>query len=1801
MKNRITILIVLLFLSGYVSAALSGTKSVGPGGDYPTLTAAFADITTQTLSGNISLQLLTGYTSSSETFPLNPPTLGTASTTITIYPTVSGLSITSANTTGTIEMNGAKYVTFDGRVNATGSLPDLIVDNTSTAGYTFNFINDASDNTIKYCVIKGVNSGTMSTINFDVGLVTGNDNNTIDNCYIRDGATKPAYPIYGYGTSAAIANSNITISNCRIYNYTSIGIIPDVGCTGWTIQNNSFYQEAAYIPATGTGQFAIILGAGDGYMVSGNYIGGSAPNCGGSPWTLGNTASPTISNFIYAIRVYSSVSTTNPITIQNNTISNITLATTGTGTAGSFVFLGLLVSGGNTIVSGNTIGSISGTNSLQFALGNTTTSSCNFIGCYWTAPSGSFQNNNIGGFTINSAYTGTSAYVGVYGLYFPPGPLSSTFNISGNVIGSNTVANSFQTAGSASYYNMVGIYSIPQSGTAQVNIYNNTIANLSMNAANTSSYLLGIRNAGSVSPTAIYDNTIHDLTSGSTNTGNTNIAAIVGISSSNSKPGQVIRNNNIYNLASTAAAANVTVNGIYVSGTSGSMTCERNFVRGISLATSSTTAGINGLMINAATNTGTYKNNMIQLGYKGDGTALTTGYSITGIYDLTGYNSILFNSVYIGGAASGVTSSTYAFYGGNTSTPHIYENNIFFNDRTGGTTGKHYAVRVAGTGVNPIGLTSNYNVFYAPGGVLGLFNALDVTSLNGWRLAVGQDANSISANPQYILPGGSSSTTNLHISPSLATPVESQGLAIGSVTDDYDAQLRSTLTPTDIGADAGNFVQLDLSGPTIVYSLLTNTSSTANRVLNSFATITDPGLVNFTSGTSPRLYYKKSTDNNTYVGNTSADNGWKYVETSSGSSPASFTIDYSILYSASGPGSVTAGDLIQYFIVAQDLLATPNVSINSGAFTLPPASVALPLSAFPIGGTINSYYIAAAIPATVNVGTGQTYTSLTADASTGLFKAINQSLFNSNVVVNIVSDLTETGAIALNQWTEEGAGNYTLTIQPDATTVRTISGTAVATGVSMINFNGADRVTINGGSGKYLLFRNTNATAANCGSTIQFGNGSTSCVLTQSVIENNSTAAVGSVFIGVGTNSIAISSNDVRDATAGTAGRPAYGIFSNNALNSVSLTDNNVSNFTSYGILMQTVADGCVITGNNIFYNHATVASTAQTAIAVFSNANHTISNNYIGGSAINCGGSSWTNSGAVTVTGISIGQGTGSATSVQGNIIKNFNLTSTSTSAFDGIYATSGTVNIGTVTGNTIGDLSTANIITSVGTSGLWGIYAGTPAVIANNTIANMTNTGTAPSNVYGIRIQYDFPITVEKNKIIAIGATNAAGVSTAPTSAIMVRGSTAGMSNTYMVRNNVVSIGEGVANDILFTGIWDYDNGTKADYYYNSILILGTTTTNTNGGGMAFYKMGTSTLNIKNNILSCNRSGLSNYAIAYLYGSFASDYNDLYNTDPSTIATDGTNDYTFGNWQTASGQDIKSISSNPNFTSTTNLLPQAGSPVIGAALTLPGIVDYDILGVARSTTAPTIGAYEIVTATNKTLNLKVFLEGAYNGTDMNTTLNTILPLTSPYGTGETVGSIPNADIVDWVLVEPRIASAPENATSATKLAGWPKSCFLKKDGSIVDLDGLSLPSVGNPTIIPGNYMYVVVRHRNHLSVMSNFGLSLEVNSFVYDFSTAVTQAYGGASGYKELRLSPGVFGMVDGDADGDLDIGANDFTVWSQNIGLGGYAPTDIDMDADIGANDFTEWSRVIGLNNAGMPAKAHSMNFYKSQVPK
>lgn len=119
---------------------------------------------------------------------------------------------------------------------------------------------------------------------------------------------------------------------------------------------------------------------------------------------------------------------------------------------------------------------------------------------------------------------------------------------------------------------------------------------------------------------------------------------------------------------------------------------------------------------------------------------------------------------------------------------------------------------------------------------------------------------------------------------------------------------------------------------------------------------------------------------------------------------------------------------------------------------------------------------------------------------------------------------------------------------------------------------------------------------------------------------------------------------------------------------------------------------------------------------------------------------------------------------------------------------------------------------------------------------------------------------------------------------------------------------------------------------------------------------------------------------------------------------------------------------------------------------------------------------------------DFKIFMEGPYNSGEMSTSLNSILPSTQPfagslwnYGGNESVTEIPT-NIVDWVFVELRTElNTPTNKKRAA---------FLRNDGSVVDIDGISKLKIYG--IIPGDY-YVVVKHRNHLSVMSAISLTIE------------------------------------------------------------------------------------------------------------
>ena len=213
-----------------------------------------------------------------------------------------------------------------------------------------------------------------------------------------------------------------------------------------------------------------------------------------------------------------------------------------------------------------------------------------------------------------------------------------------------------------------------------------------------------------------------------------------------------------------------------------------------------------------------------------------------------------------------------------------------------------------------------------------------------------------------------------------------------------------------------------------------------------------------------------------------------------------------------------------------------------------------------------------------------------------------------------------------------------------------------------------------------------------------------------------------------------------------------------------------------------------------------------------------------------------------------------------------------------------------------------------------------------------------------------------------------------------------------------------------------------------------------------------------------------------------------------------------------------------------------------------------------------------------NARANIKIFLEGPYQSGVMATTLNDsgFIPLSQPYsgspwnysGT-ESVSSIP-AGVVDWVLVQLRTGT--DSSTTVSSRAG-----FILSNGTIVDTDGSS--QVEFSGIAPGDY-YLVVDHRNHLSVMSANPVTLSTSSTRYDFTTGTSQFYGSQA----KEVATGVYGMYAGDANANGQVQNSDKNdYWKTQVGTAGYKSADFNMNGQVQNSDKNDlWKNNVGLGS-------------------
>ena len=783
------------YIDPVVVTATEGTA--GPTA-YQTLKAAFDAINLGTHKGIITVKI-NASTTETDGAVLNASGSGTTPnisgyTAVTVYPTVTGLTISGAIAGPLVDLNGADKVTIDGRVNQLG-VKDLTIVNTYAtvnnllAISAIRFINSAENNKVKYCTIKASALSTMSGIILFSTATAGNGNsgNKVDNCDLTQDSNRPYRVFYSLG-SDGFENKNDTVSNCNIYNFfksnsTSNGIFISSFSTDWVITGNNLYESTPVVPGGPWAYYFIRVDntSGNNFTISNNFIGGTAADHTGT-WTV-NAA------FTHYVKIiWMRVGATTASSVQNNTIQGISYRSGSTEP-----FYGISIDEGKVNIgteTGNVIGSasspitITGTN-----LAANTTSMGIYIG---TTQSVSVENNTLSAIILDSPAPYAHNFYGIYNSFS-----GTSTTIRDNVIGSASAANSIISM-SASTGNAQLVYGIVSLGQVTTTIDSNTIANITNGTTNsntsTAGRIIGIVSNVSLAANSVTNNKVYNLTIANANNSSTDMS-VVGVSVAGNGYNQTVTGNTIHDLSNTFTSFTGSVVGLYLPlPTSVANAIAQNFIYNL-FVPSSSGANVYGIKINSGSST--YANNIISLG----GSTATKFY---GIYvndpGVDGHNTNLFyNTVYLSGISN--TQPSYALYsafGAVSTSTRDFRNNIFYNARTigvsqapGNSGVTHYAAYFAATS-GP--LTCDYNDYYVStvansGGMLGYFGG-DKTVLPIVTGLTGNDAHSLAVDPVFATPG----TTAASYLPTEATLV---GIISTGITTDYgDTITRSTTYPS---------------------------------------------------------------------------------------------------------------------------------------------------------------------------------------------------------------------------------------------------------------------------------------------------------------------------------------------------------------------------------------------------------------------------------------------------------------------------------------------------------------------------------------------------------------------------------------------------------------------------------------------------------------------------------------------------------------------------------------------------------------------------------------------------------------------------------------------------------------------------------------------------------------------------------------------------------------------------------------------------------------------------------------------
>ncbi|MBS1513813.1 MAG: T9SS type A sorting domain-containing protein [Bacteroidetes bacterium] len=1625
-----TFILAFALFGGKVFSQIAVTVT-NPGNTTPNLSASYislanalTDLNNVTaMTGPVTLTLTAG---GSETAPPTGLTIGSAtlnpvlSATNTVTIIVTGGTATlnagigtatpgSAAPDGILKIVGADYITIDGMTFTDGNASNPATMEFGVALFKQDLSDGAQNNTIKNCTfnMQRINNaaGTSPMVDGAVGILCINSTPTA--------ATTALVPTTAAGSNSnnkfytnTINSGNISIAiigYAAATPFTAADFGNDVGGASLTTGNQilNFGGGAATNPSAGIRTLAQ-YNLNVSYNTVNNNNGGGvnhAATLRGIYINTATSANATVSNNTITVKgggttsqvaaienVSGSTAAGNTITLSNNTITNCTYSTATSG-----VFYGIYntaspanLNMSSNIFSNNSTSATSGSYYPFYNSGTVTVSS-------------NFNNNSVNGVTFSA---GSSAIF--RGIYNTGGGSASTLNINSNnfqsitftgaqtgecsfvyssaaaltqTINSNTFTNLNLNSTSGTTYLIYNNITLPAAGSATItsnsivtgltkaaggslfliynnggspsgtteNWSNNSFSNITLAGATTFG---GIQNSDGGAPTkTISGNTVSNV-SGTTGaatgmlvtygtatiSGNTitNISAggtVIGISAGNSSTTlQNISGNIINTLSSTGAAA---VTGIISSpsGTSAASNIFKNKISNLSGSNASST--VTGISITLGTTTTVYNNILGDLRTTAANAANPlVGIAVSGGTTVNLYN----NTVWLNGTSAGALFGSSAV-SASTSPTLTMRNNLFVNLSTPSGAGLTVAYRRSSSTLTTYGSASNNNCLYA--GTPGASNLLFYDGTNSEQTIAGyktrvspRDISSMTENVTFRSTS-SASADFLKIDSTVSTQLESNGQTISTpaITNDYFdiARFPNAGYPTNPGFTAvGPDVGAHEFGGVQLDLNGPNISYTALLNTGSTGDRSLTAVITDASGVAgganiPRLYYKKSTD----------------VSYQVDAVPAVLGTNYTWNISAAAMGGLAAGDTVKYYVAAQDISGNLTTNPAGGSGTNPPGTTA--------PSSVNSYYITGA--------------SLSGDYNVGLamfnrISGLNLKMekFTRKVIkdVEVQQDapvLPKDGKSAIT--IEEFSAYPKNTVKQEVTEefwAPSLNGkiydgpqyafssadnvgaySTIAAAITDLNLRGV------AGPTRFLLTDASYTEAASM--TIAITNEAVPTA-TNTVTIKPAPLAAPSVTVNSTSPVFIVSSQYVifdgsntnngttRDLTLTNSGAGASsGVIFSTAANTVIKNLKGLSSgfAIGYGIVLSGVSNGTV---TNCDIQKALIGIQAQAG----SN-NITFSNNSVGS--------------------------VDSLFKVQNG----------------GILVLSST-NF-TVSGNTIVGVSRN---ATAGTSGIFVGNSGAPSAangtIYNNNISNVKHSGYNGSaySAYGVYLGTDLAssgITVYNNSIYDIYSQS--------------DGST-GTGTAYTPHGIYIATGGGYS------------------IYYNSISLYGQITdpdASPVRSGCITVEAGANvgTLDIRNNILQNTQTMLVTGATkkTYAFISIAAntaysnlDYNDYYVSGADAILGYGSSadQLTIYTWRTFTGKDVNSISTDPFFTSATNLTPQTWA-VNGRAIAISS-VSTDILGAARNTTISAgpndLGAYEFTPVFNAVATMVQTITG--NGT---------------------------------------------------------------------------------------------------------------------------------------------------------------------------------------------------------------------------